>query len=49
MGGPPLSDEEIRNISISISSNVNELIILFHNICNNLIYYHNKILNYLFM
>jgi len=49
MGGPPLSDEEINNISISISTNINELIILFHNIYNNLICYHNKILYYLFM
>lgn len=49
MGGPPLSNEEIYNISISISNNINELIILFKYIYNNLIYYHHKFLNYLIL
>ena len=47
MGGPPLSEEDMENISISIINNIRYLINTYYNLCQNIVYYHNKFLNYL--
>ena len=47
MGGPPLSQEDLESISISLSDDINYLINIYYSLYQNIIYYHNKFLNYL--
>jgi len=41
------SQEDMENISISLSDDINYLINIYYSLCQNIIYYHNKFLNYL--
>jgi hypothetical protein len=45
MGGPPLSQEDIEIISLSLSDNINYFINIYYSLCQNIIYYHNKLFN----